>query len=92
MANRGGWREADATVVELGLALVANGITLAVHERRREAAQIFHGVHALIERAGVQKAKPAPKLSFQRTGCASPTCRLALSTVSRRPRPSFGPI
>ncbi len=40
MVNRGGWAEADAFVVQLGLSLVAVGIGLAVRERRTAAAAI----------------------------------------------------
>ena len=76
MVNRDGWVEADATVVQLGISVVAAGIWLAVRERRREAAPICYRVHGPTVRAGERIAKPAPKLYMgRRAGCPSSACR-----------------
>ena len=44
MVERGGWAEADATVVQLGLWVVARGIGFAVRTRRTVASAFCHGM------------------------------------------------
>ena len=53
MVDRGGWAEADAVVVELGLCLVPDGIGLAVRERHSVAVAFCHGMAAPIARVGL---------------------------------------
>ena len=68
MVERGGWAEADAGVVRLGLEFVGRGIGLAVRERRTEAAAIFHGLYASIARVGMHMVSPAPDIFLPARG------------------------
>lgn len=53
MVERGGWTEADAIVVQLGLWVVApRGIGFVVRTRRTVASAFCHGLYELLSGAG----------------------------------------
>ena len=92
MVDSGGWAEADAVVVELGLWRVADGIGLAVLDRRSVAAAIYHGVEAPIARVGLQMASTATDLFLPARGLPKIGLYLRPSAeaIERRKRDGLG--